>query len=144
MQRISHGIPLDGDVEEAFSQIEEQLNSNLNNMGAFLIDNIEIPSGELAINKTTGDNVFDVNRNYDEKLIMSTSIGVNTATDPLPYNDNTPPIGVLKMTSEFKHINGGGSSTEPQIKALPGGGFQILNPNSSTRYIRTIIRILEN
>ena len=144
MPRISHGLPLEQDVEEAFRQIEEQLDTALNSFGAFLIDNIEVPSGDYAINRTTGDNVFDTSRNYDEKFVQTVTIGGQGSSDSIPYRDDTPGIGVIKMTSEFQDLLGSGSSTTPQIRAVVGGGFQIWNASSSTRHIRTIIRILEN
>ena len=144
MPRISHELPLEREVEEAFRQIEEQLNIVLNSSGAFLIDNIEVPSRDYAISRLTGNNVFDADRNYDEKFVQTITISGNTASDSIPYTDSTPEIGVLKVTSEFQDLLGGDASDTPQIRALVGGGFQIWNASSSTRYIRTIIRILEN
>jgi len=98
MKRISHKTPLDGSTEGAFSDIEDQLNDNVNVTGEFLVNNIEIATGDFAIDPISGNNIFDRNRNYDEKIVKTTTLNGNSSTDELPYNDTIQLMNFHTMT----------------------------------------------
>jgi len=132
MKKIFHALPLERDVEEAFQQIEDQLNSNFDFTGVFLVNNIEI-------NTKTFSDVFDQDTNYDERIVRIENIGTITTGDEIPYDSTSPRTSIQKLTSELTPFSG---ETDIQIKALVNGGFQIFNLNSASIFPRLTIQIL--